>query len=124
MWPHEARAFGPGGLSAPGAPPAPVASTKIAPTANAGPIDVGLAGRQSFGFFYDVTDEHWDLLRRIYLEHANHLDPERPLKFNPENEDRRGIETWGDPEMFSSYKAWYQSVSEPKSGRVFVCDAV
>ena len=69
-----------------------------------------LARSQSYGFFYDVTEKNWNLLRKIYREHTNHLNPDRPLMYNPHNEDKQGIETWGDPESFSSYKAWYQSV--------------
>ena len=69
-----------------------------------------LARSQSYGFFYDVTEMNWSLLRKIYREHTNHLNPVRPLMYNPHNEDKQGIETWGAPESFSSYKAWYQSV--------------
>ncbi|KAL7536032.1 hypothetical protein ACHAXR_008564 [Thalassiosira sp. AJA248-18] len=84
-----------------------------APFISGGRDQYALARTQSFGFFYDITEEHWNLLRQIYKDHSNHLNPDRPLMYNPHNEDRKGIETWGDPETFSSYKAWYQSNYEP-----------
>mmetsp|Transcript_27337 Transcript_27337/g.57717 ORF Transcript_27337/g.57717 Transcript_27337/m.57717 type:complete len:156 (-) Transcript_27337:1794-2261(-) len=84
----------------------------ITPTPNTTTSE-SAASQESFGFFYDITDENWNLLRQIYRDHSNHLNPDRPLLYNPQNEDKQGIETWGDPEMFSSYKAWYQSNYEP-----------
>jgi hypothetical protein len=74
-----------------------------------------LAREQSFGFFYDITSEHWNLHRQLYLEHENHRYPDKPLTFNPQaNEEdvlpeiyakRGGFPGW------SSYEAWYQNVS-------------
>lgn len=74
-----------------------------------------LAREQSFGFFYDITAEHWNLHRQLYLQHENHRYPDKPLTFNPQaNEEdvlpeiyakRGGFPGW------SSYEAWYQNVS-------------
>ncbi|KAL7428344.1 hypothetical protein ACHAXH_001796 [Discostella pseudostelligera] len=76
-----------------------------------------LAREQSFGFFYDITSEHWNLHRQLYLEHENHRYPDKPLTFNPQaNEEdvlpeiyakRGGFPGW------SSYEAWYQNNYEP-----------
>ena len=88
---------------------APVIISNATSNNNNGPY--ALAKSQSFGFFYDITEEQWNLHRQIYRNHSNHLNPKRPLMYNPQNDDKKGIETWGDPEVYSSYKAWYQSVS-------------
>lgn len=75
-----------------------------------------LAREQSFGFFYDITNEHWNLYRQLYLQHENHRYPEKPLTYNPEAREEDAV-----PEIYanrnsqwkgwSSYEGWYQTVS-------------
>jgi len=87
-------------------------------TTEIGDDPFALARSQSFGFFYDITDEHWRLFRKIYMEHENHRYPDKPLTFNPEaktNEARPEIyknrnSQWSG---WSSYAAWYQNNYEP-----------
>ena len=52
-----------------------------------------LAKAQSYGFFDDVTDEHWRLYQKVAKDHTNHMYPNKPLT------------NIGQP------NAWYQEVS-------------
>jgi hypothetical protein len=70
-----------------------------------------LAWRQSYGFFDDITNENWQLLRKIALEHVNHKYPRRPLTHNPAYDHRK-------IKYFNSAPAWWQTVS------VFRCDGL
>jgi hypothetical protein len=82
----------------------------------ADPNNYALAHEQSFGFFYDITNEHWNLYRQLYLQHENHRYPEKPLTYNPEAREEDAV-----PEIYanrnsqwkgwSSYEGWYQTVS-------------
>ncbi|KAL7527134.1 hypothetical protein ACHAXR_001822 [Thalassiosira sp. AJA248-18] len=65
-----------------------------------------LALSQSFGFFDDITDEHWRLLQKIYFDHVNHKYPDKPLTNNPAF-DKRTHGGWNSPH------AWYQNNYEP-----------
>ena len=58
-----------------------------------------LARTQSFGFFDDITNEHWRRLQDIVARHWNHLYPETPLARHPSLENN-----W-------RYPQWWQSVS-------------
>ncbi len=64
-----------------------------------------LARSQSFGFFYDITNDHWNLLHDMYVNHRNHRHPDHPLKYNP------GFET-GPKGWLNSASTWYQNVSD------------
>ena len=66
--------------------------------------DFALARSQSYGFFDDITDENWNILHQIYVEHVNHQHPDKPLMYNPAFE-RRTQRWWNSP------AAWYQNVS-------------
>lgn len=64
------------------------------------------ARSESFGFFYDIPNDHWNRLKSIYATHSNHVDPKQPLRFNPDFEG-------GDQRNWrSSAHAWYQNVSK------------
>jgi len=65
--------------------------------------DLSLAKSQSFGFFHDITNEHWKLLQKILAEHSNHKYPEQPLTHNPHFDKRK-------MKYFNSYPAWWQTV--------------
>eukprot|EP01082_Thalassiosira_pseudonana_P015374 g13810.t1.1.5e17418b g13810 g13810.t1 contig9:499515-500847(+) len=65
------------------------------------------ARSESFGFFYDIPNDHWNRLKSIYASHSNHVDPKQPLRFNPDFEG-------GDQRNWrSSAHAWYQNNYEP-----------
>mmetsp|Transcript_24778 Transcript_24778/g.44877 ORF Transcript_24778/g.44877 Transcript_24778/m.44877 type:complete len:360 (-) Transcript_24778:71-1150(-) len=66
----------------------------------------GLAMKQSFGFFDDISDKQWKLLQKIVAEHVNHKYPEQPLTHNP-HFDKRNLK------YFNSYPAWWQTNYEP-----------
>lgn len=63
-----------------------------------------LATEQSYGFFYDVTDEHWQKYRDVYNTHVNHYNMSAPLTFHPIYSQRKA-------KYFNSAEAWYQTVS-------------
>lgn len=75
-------------------------------TTDPGDGDFELASRQSYGFFYDISSTKWNLLRKIYREHINHRDPQRPLLYSPH--DPLNSQKW-----FSTEPAWYQNNYEP-----------
>jgi len=62
------------------------------------------ASRQSFGFFNDITNEHWKRYQTIMAGHSNHKFPEKPLTHNPHFDTRNKT-------YFNSYPAWWQTVS-------------
>lgn len=64
------------------------------------------AKTESFGFFYDIDDNKWNLLKEIFLNHENHKFPEKPLTHNPSYDKRK-------MSYFNSEQAWYQSNYEP-----------
>jgi len=75
-----------------------------------------LARDQSFGFFYDVTNEHWRLWQTIYSKHENHRYPNKPLTYHPDaradqadRRIRRNRKDYGP----DSYPAWWQNNYEP-----------
>lgn len=74
-----------------------------------------LARSQSFGFFYDITEEHWRLSKQLYLKHENHRYPDKPLTYNPQatsdQADPKVYASKNNHPGFSSYAAWYQNVS-------------
>ena len=70
------------------------------------------APTQSYGFFYDVSDDSWDLLRDIYLKHENHIDPSRPLLYS--EHDPKSTQPWD-----GSAAAWYQNNYEPNFSCMF-----
>ena len=83
-----------------------------------------LARSQSFGFFYDITNDQWRLYQSIYNEHVDHRYPEKKLTFNPEgtaqNSDpviwsRRNNHKYG----YHSYAAWWQNNYEPNFSCAF-----
>lgn len=63
-----------------------------------------MATEQSYGFFYDVTDEHWQKYKDIYNTHVNHYNTSAPLTFHPSYSQRKA-------KYFNSAEAWYQTVS-------------
>lgn len=65
-----------------------------------------LAKKQSFGFFDDITDEHWKLLQHLVAVHVNHKFTEQPLTHNPHFDKRK-------MKYFNSYPAWWQTNYEP-----------
>ena len=77
-----------------------------------------LARSQSFGFFYDISNDHWRLYKDIYNTHIDHRYPNHPMTYNPE-----GTAQNSDPIMWSrrnnwpsgyfSYAAWWQNNYEP-----------
>ena len=76
-----------------------------------------LARSQSFGFFYDITNEHWKLWQQTFVEHENHKYPEKPLMFNPQalphQVDAKIHSVRSGPH--NSYAAWYQNVREDEN---------
>lgn len=64
------------------------------------------AKRESFGFFDDIEESNWNLLKEIYLQHENHKFPDKPLTHNPAYDKRK-------MSYFNSEQAWYQSNYEP-----------
>ena len=75
-----------------------------------------LARKQSFGFFYDIFNEHWNLHRQLFLQHVNHRYPNKPLAFHPKAREEDAVPViyakrksgW---KVWSSYEACYQTVS-------------
>lgn len=65
-----------------------------------------LANDQSFGFFNDIPDHEWNLLRKITSEHENHKFMDQPLTHNPAF-DTRNLKYNNSP------AAWYQTNYEP-----------
>ena len=41
-------------------------------------IQYNLARSESFGFFYDITSEHWNLYKKAFLQHEDHRFPDKP----------------------------------------------
>jgi hypothetical protein len=74
--------------------------------------DFKLAASQSFGFFYDVSADSWNLLRDIYLKHDNHRDPSRPLLYS--EHDPKSNKPWD-----MNAAAWYQNNYEPNISCMF-----
>lgn len=77
-----------------------------------------LARSQSFGFFYDVTNDHWRLWQEIYNDHDDHRYPDKPLTYNPEStQDTADPVMWSRrnnwPSGYFSYQAWWQNNYEP-----------
>lgn len=80
-------------------------------------IQYNLARSESFGFFYDITSEHWNLYKKAFLQHEDHRFPDKPLTYHPEVTDANDAR----PEVYKnresqwkgwfSYPAWYQNVS-------------
>jgi len=60
-----------------------------------------LARSQSFGFFYDISNDHWRLYKDIYNSHIDHRYPNHPMTYNPE-----GTSTNSDPIMWSRRNNW------------------
>ena len=75
-------------------------------TTHDGDDDFQLAYSQSYGFFDATSSKSWSLLRSIYLEHANHRNPNRPLLYSIH--DPYSTHPWD-----RSAEAWYQNNYEP-----------
>lgn len=71
--------------------------------------DIDLASSQSYGFFYDVPLDSWNLYRDIYLKHDNHRDSERPMMFSPHDPPYPD----NPNPTYNSMRAWYQNNYEP-----------
>ena len=68
---------------------------------------------ESYGFFYDVTDEQWSLFRDIYMTSEDHPYPDKPLTYHPEaapGEDNLPASA-SRGGRYKSYPSWYQNVS-------------
>ena len=68
---------------------------------------------ESYGFFYDVTDEQWSLFRDIYMTSEDHPYPDKPLTYHPEaapgEDNLPAAASRGG--RYKSYPSWYQNVS-------------
>jgi len=78
-----------------------------------------LARNESFGFFYDIAESHWERYKQIFLEHVNHRYPDKPWAFHPESQRHESLSKiyagkdgpWAYG--WASNKAWYQNNYEP-----------
>ena len=74
--------------------------------------DFKLAYDQSFGFFDDISSDHWRIYQQIVSEYIPHKNPADPREFVPGHSVRK--QSW-----FNSPRAFYQTNYEPNFSCAF-----